>query len=151
MTKKKRFLLVSSAAFVGIGAFYLFLFHHEPALPTPTRDGLANTTGHLPSAGDTGTTTGIGPGVFNPKVIHQVPPTYPPAARERKLSGKVVVRVTVLGNGDVARAEVESSTEALFNEAALQAVKQFKYEPIPLENRERVSFYVYATINFQPE
>ncbi|MBN1240072.1 MAG: TonB family protein [Gammaproteobacteria bacterium] len=59
----------------------------------------------------------------------KVPPVYPPEAAGQGLEGSVVVEFTVTDTGDVADPAVVESTDAVFERAALDAVRQFKYMP----------------------
>jgi TonB family protein len=57
-------------------------------------------------------------------------PAYPEAAREQRISGNVILVVDVAEDGSVASAEVERSEPAgVFDEAALSAVANWKFEP----------------------
>jgi len=58
------------------------------------------------------------------------PPEYPPLARRRQLEGTVVLEVLVSAEGKVSGLAVhESSGHALLDEAALKAVKGWRFEP----------------------
>lgn len=68
---------------------------------------------------------------YNWKKIKNALPVYPTkAARERK-EGWVEVKVTISGAGDVVDAVVSGSSRnyRVFNNAAVKAVKQWKFEP----------------------
>jgi protein TonB len=62
------------------------------------------------------------------KMISQPPLHYPPAAMRDGLEGTVELKATVEASGEVSKVEVVSGHEKL-NEAAVEAVKQRKYEP----------------------
>ena len=64
-----------------------------------------------------------------PLPTEQVPPEYPAAAADAGLEGRVRVRVTVGTDGTVTDAEVEESTDPVFDEAALEAAKRWRFEP----------------------
>jgi len=66
-----------------------------------------------------------------PILISQVDPIYPPGARANKVGGVVVVRVRVDKNGLVEKAEVLSG-DPLLAQAALDAVRQWRYKPATL-------------------
>ena len=58
------------------------------------------------------------------------PPKYPAYAAEHNLGGLVVMRVDVAADGSVIRAVIErSEPKGVFDEAALEAVQQWKFEP----------------------
>lgn len=65
-----------------------------------------------------------------PKLIEMVKPRYPEIAREDGVEGKVVVTLIVDEKGNVLQAKVMLSEPAdIFDEAALTAVRQYKFEP----------------------
>lgn len=65
-----------------------------------------------------------------PKVVKFVQPTYPNDALMRGIEGWVDVSLQVAPSGDVIDPRVENSTRGrLFERAALNAVRQWKYEP----------------------
>ncbi len=66
---------------------------------------------------------------IKPKVIKRVEPEYPDVARRAGLEGDVFVLLIVDEKGNVASAQVVKSTNPIFNEAALKAVKQWKFSP----------------------
>jgi len=58
------------------------------------------------------------------------PPSYPPAARRRGVEGVVMVRLVLSGQGEVVKAEVkETSGSQLLDEAALSALRQWRFNP----------------------
>jgi TonB family protein len=60
--------------------------------------------------------------------VHKVPPVFPPIARQMGLSGTVIVTTTVDASGKVIKAESTSNSK-LFVNAAIDAVKQWKFAP----------------------
>lgn len=83
-----------------------------------------------------------------PSPIERVSPVYPIAARSLRAEGRVTLRLAVLPDGSVGRATVEEcSRPGLgFEAAALRAVKQWRYEPTPLQSGPRK---VIVTVHFQ--
>jgi protein TonB len=68
--------------------------------------------------------------VLPPKRIKTVPPTSPKEATSRGLSGWVVVSFTIMQNGLVGDVKVaEAQPKGVFDDAAIQAVSQWRYEP----------------------
>jgi protein TonB len=59
----------------------------------------------------------------------RIEPQYPPQAQQRRLEGWVHVRFTISGAGTVRNAKVVKSTDRVFENAALRAVEQWKYQP----------------------
>jgi protein TonB len=60
---------------------------------------------------------------------------YPEAARRHGLEGTVVLRVLLGVNGSIERVEVEHTTSAIFDAAALDAVKGFTVDPARVAGR----------------
>lgn len=79
---------------------------------------------HLPS----GTKIGPNDKVAFAKIKKRVNPTYPPLARQTHISGTVVLHVTITTDGALQDIEVVSGHPLLI-QAALDAVKQWQYEP----------------------
>ena len=88
----------------------------------------------------------IGDGVPPPAKIHDVPPVYPPAAREAGVQGLVVLEATIDPTGVVGNIEVLRSVPEL-EEAAIAAVEQWRYEPTLVDGAP-VSVLMTVTINF---
>ncbi|MCP5046220.1 MAG: TonB family protein [bacterium] len=65
---------------------------------------------------------------YNPKLIKKVQPKYPEEALKKKIQGLVILDVTTDKNGNVADLLVLRGVPVL-NEAVVEAVKQWKYEP----------------------
>jgi protein TonB len=63
-----------------------------------------------------------------PKVINQVPPTYPDLARRAGIEGQVVCQIIVGTDGRVKEATVVKSVPML-DDAALSAVRQWVFSP----------------------
>lgn len=80
-----------------------------------------------------------------------VPPAYPPQALARRQEGEVRVRITVDTTGRVVDASVDSATPAgVFDQAALNAVRKWRFEPIVKGGRP-IEASVVTTIRFKPE
>jgi TonB family protein len=62
------------------------------------------------------------------RLIHRVDPEYPVEARDKHIQGPVVLNVQVLQNGSVGNIEIAAGNP-LLADAAVRAVKQWKYEP----------------------
>ena len=88
----------------------------------------------------------IGNGVPPPAKIHDVPPVYPPAAREAGVQGLVILEATIDPTGEVGNIEVLRSVPEL-EEAAIAAVEQWRYEPTLIDGAP-VSVVMTVTINF---
>jgi TonB family protein len=80
-----------------------------------------------------------------------VPPTYPQQALARRQEGEVRVRITVDTTGRVAEAVVESATPpGVFDQAALSAVRKWRYEPI-VKGGQPIGGSIVTAIRFEPE
>jgi TonB family protein len=78
------------------------------------------------------------------KVKSRVEPTYPDVARRMNITGTVKVAVVVTPSGAVKSTKVVGGHPLLVN-AAVEAVKQWKFEPASQEDAGIVEF------KFQPE
>jgi protein TonB len=56
-------------------------------------------------------------------------PSYPSAARVARLEGLVVVEFTVNGDGRVADIELKESGGAVLDQAVIESIRQWRYEP----------------------
>jgi len=104
-----------------------------------------------------------------PKLVHQVRPTYPPGAKAEKVEGLFVIDVLIGKDGAIKDARIVASAptaerlkaleakkgtptategDARLAEAALTAVRQWRYEPI-LKNGKPVEFKATVTVNFK--
>jgi periplasmic protein TonB len=85
-------------------------------------------------------------GVMAAALIHKVQPQYPDSARALHLAGAVYLRAIISTDGTVRQLEVISGNPILAN-AALQAVRQWRYQPTRL-NGEPVEVETFITVNF---
>jgi protein TonB len=88
----------------------------------------------------------VGGNVKPPKVVHIEQPQYPPAAKKAHVEGVVIVEATVTANGAVDKVKVVSGPP-LLQEAAVEAVSRWKYEPTYL-NGQAVPVILTAKISF---
>lgn len=84
--------------------------------------------------------------VVEANLIHDVPPQYPPEAGRERIEGTVVLLAVIGTDGAVKDVQVESGPE-LLAQAAMEAVKQWRYKPYLL-NGVPVEIYSRITINF---
>jgi len=81
--------------------------------------------------------------MVRPVLLEKVSPTYPRVARQAGLGGRVTVRAVIAHDGSVESVEVFSSTNPLFNDAAVEAVRKWRYRPALMNGRPvRVFFSV---------
>ena len=84
-----------------------------------------------------------------PRAIMQGSPVYPAAMRGKKVEGVVTVLFIVDPTGKVTNPRVEKSTHAEFERPAVEAVKQWKFEPA-VKGGQRVPCKMRVPIRFQP-
>jgi protein TonB len=86
-------------------------------------------------------------GVLAPRKILDVAPVYPSIARAAGAQGLVIIEATIDTAGNVVAARVLRQAPPLLETAALDAVRQWKYEPARL-NGEPVDVLITVTVNF---
>ena len=89
----------------------------------------------------------VGGSIKSPRKLRDVRPEYPPIAIASKIQGVVILETTIDTNGRVMTARVLRSVP-LLDEAALQAVSQWEFEPT-LVNGVPTSVIMTTTVNFQ--
>ena len=87
------------------------------------------------------------PGVSHPRLVSAVLPVYPPIAQSARVSGTVIIEAIVDEMGRVADATVTRSIP-LLDAAALDAVRQWRFEPPRAGGRE-VRFATPVTVVFR--
>jgi protein TonB len=83
-----------------------------------------------------------------PVIVKAVPPVYPPLALRAGIEGKVYVKIWVDRQGKVRQVEVVKSDNDIFNEAAIEAAKQFVFTPAYMNNGP-VSVWVALPFTFK--
>jgi len=85
-------------------------------------------------------------GIRTPQKLVEVPPIYPPAARIARVEGVVIIDATIDEQGNVVGTRVRNSAP-LLEQAALEAVKQWKFTPTLL-NGVPVPVIMTVTVKF---
>ena len=86
-----------------------------------------------------------------PIPLIQPEPEYPTVAKQARIEGKVILRIVVDIKGDVTNIKVlKSMGHTGMDEAAIDAVKQWKFKPA-MTNNKPVAVYIDVTINFRLE
>ena len=80
-------------------------------------------------------------------LIHQVNPIYPPLARQARVQGVVVMEATISKDGSIESLRIIQG-HPLLNQAALDAVQQWKYRPTML-NGDPVEVITTVTVTFR--
>ena len=89
----------------------------------------------------------LGGTVTAAKMMHKVEPVYPPLARQARISGTVTLRTIIGRDGKVKQLEVLSG-HPLLVQAALDAVRQWEYQPTLL-NGEPVEIETTIDVIFE--
>jgi TonB family protein len=82
-----------------------------------------------------------------PKLVKQVDPVYPEAARKAGVEGLVILEATTDTYGRMADVKVLQGIEGL-NQAAIDAVKQWVYEPMVIDGKPRPVVFT-VTVRFR--
>lgn len=91
---------------------------------------------------------GVGQVERPPHLVRKVEPRYPLSARQRQVSGKVLVRFLVDPKGHVSEVSVvEAHPEGWFEQSAIQAVSRWEFTPGVLHGRA-VSVWMLLPITF---
>ena len=85
-------------------------------------------------------------GVTSGLLIRKVNPTYPPLARQARISGTVILRAVISKDGSIENLSLVSG-HPMLAPAAIDAVKQWKYKPYLL-NGEPVEVDTEVQVNF---
>ena len=79
-------------------------------------------------------------------LIYKVQPSYTAIARAMRLAGTVRLRAIIAADGGVRQVDVISGN-ALLGQAAVAAVREWRYKPTRL-NGEPVEVETFITVNF---
>ena len=71
-------------------------------------------------------------------------PVYPPRAIQAKVEGDVVLTIVIAPSGDVTEATIVHRVDRDLERAAIEAVRQWKYEPRddPVEMTVTIGFHI---------
>jgi TonB family protein len=83
-----------------------------------------------------------------PEVVKQVPPAYPDAATKQSLEGTVWLELWVGEDGRVVEVKVQKTDAEVFNQAAIDAAKQWLFKPASV-NGKPVSVWVTVPFKFK--
>jgi TonB family protein len=89
----------------------------------------------------------VGGNVKPARLLSSVAPVYPQLARSQRLSGDVKIDASIGENGHVSTMKVISGP-ALLHQAAMDAVRQWKYQPATL-NGQPMSMHLTVTVQFK--
>ncbi|MFZ4619526.1 MAG: energy transducer TonB, partial [Bacteroidota bacterium] len=139
----------------------------DPERTIPVQEQSGNTTGvDTGTEEGFGTDTGGGEGMNTGAVVEELPPegflpvekypvaisspspAYPDIARRSGIEGTVFVKMWVTKDGSVRTAEVVKSSSELFDQAALDAARRWKFTPAIMNNGP-VSVFVTVPFKFR--
>jgi TonB family protein len=103
-------------------------FKRSPAKPV----GSANISGD--SSNEPEKSVRLGGNVAAAKLVHRVQPEYPPIARQELLQGTVRLHAIIAKDGTVRLLRVQTGYCSL-SQAAMKAVRQWRYTPTILEGK----------------
>ena len=89
----------------------------------------------------------LGGNVVPARLLSSVAPVYPQLARSQRLSGEVKIDALIGANGHVSATKVISGP-ALLQQAAMDAVRNWNYQPATL-NGQPVSMHLTVTVQFK--
>ncbi|HVN82708.1 MAG TPA: energy transducer TonB [Terriglobia bacterium] len=81
------------------------------------------------------------------KISKKVAPAYPADAKKKHITGKVVLDVTVNEQGKVSATKTKESADPSLENAAIDAVKQWEFEPLKMDGKP-TAFITTITLNF---
>jgi TonB family protein len=119
---------------------------HPGGLPSDERGGIVPSNPGSAEHGAIPRRVRVSSGVSSGLAIAKVPPEYPPEAKEQRIQGVVVMSVTIDKEGNVASIQLISG-HPLLAPAAIDAVKQWKYQPYLL-NGSPVEVETQVQVNF---
>jgi protein TonB len=89
----------------------------------------------------------VGGAIRAPRKVFDVLPVYPQIAQAARVEGDVIIQATIGVDGMVQEARVVSG-RPLLNDAALNAVRQWRYTPTTLNNQP-VAVIMTVTVAFR--
>jgi TonB family protein len=90
----------------------------------------------------------VGGGVSAPKALYAPDPEYSEEARKAKYQGTVVLWMVISADGHPLQIRVQRALGMGLDEKAIEAVKQWKFEPARL-NGQAVPVQINVEVNFR--
>jgi TonB family protein len=115
----------------------------------PTGDGLGSVfvTGNSKQPVAPAPPLPIGGDVKSARLLSSAPPTYPMLAKSQRIQGAVLVDALVDTNGRISAMKVVSGP-TLLHQAAMDALRQWKYQPATLDGKP-VAMHLTVTVQFR--
>jgi len=121
-----------------------------PSIATVASTGSSSALPSLMSSGNTSAPVlqdlHVSQGVSRGLLVKEIPPVYPPSARQMRVEGTVELLATISKTGNISAVKIVSGDPQLTH-AAADAVKQWKYKPYLL-NGEPVEIQTQVTVKF---
>ena len=115
----------------------------EPIVaPPPPPEPSASTAPPSPTPAQAMGPLRVSPGQ-GPGLIKKVEPRYPPIAQAARVEGTVVVDAVIRQDGTVSDVKVLSSSNRMFEQACIDAVRQWRFTPSPQD------VVLTVTVNFK--
>lgn len=118
----------------------------EGGIPGGVAGGVVGGDALVPPPPPPSTPVRVGGSITAPKLVKRVEPRYPLIAERAQVQGVVILEATVNERGRVESVQVLRA-HPLLEEAAIEAVKQWQYEPLMLNGRPH-PFVLTVTVNF---
>jgi TonB family protein len=120
------------------------------ALPGAMPNGMASVVKDMPVAQPkiSAQKVKVSSGVAQAMLVHQVPPEYPSQARQQGIQGTVVLQAVIGKDGSVRNVRAVSGN-FLLRQAAVDAVKQWRYRPYSVDG-EPVEADTQIDVKFRP-
>jgi len=90
----------------------------------------------------------VGGQIREPRKLVDTRPSYPEVARRARIEGVVILELTVDRQGSVRNVDVLRGLPMGLTEAAVDAVRQWRYEPTLLDGRP-IEVLIVVTVNFR--
>jgi len=119
---------------------------NQPAAATSLESGLLVSNSSKPAVPPPASAPRIGGVVRAARLVTSVPPVYPPVAKSQRVAGDVKIDALVDANGQVASMKAVSGNP-LLQQAAMDAVRHWKYEPAQLGGKP-VPMHLTVTVQF---
>ena len=87
--------------------------------------------------------------VTKPVLITKVDPKYPEEAKKEKVQGEVVVEAVIAADGKVLSVTAKKSPDERLSKAAIDAVKQWTFQPAKDAKGNKVQVKSSITVNFR--
>ena len=117
-----------------------------PPVQSESEAALSHDPGPAASANE-GPQIKVEKGIIPGHLIKQVRPLYPQLAKSARVSGAVILLATIKKDGSMGEIQIAQPVGAGLDEAAIEAVSQWKYQPYLLKG-DAVEVETHITVNF---